>query len=98
MQSWTAQRPSVYGPGFLPSLEAVGVSTKQWDTIAPEIETVLCGCTDAALDAGFPTQVGNVRIVLTEAARGVSALRIAFIVEPDDRGKGRVVYMAGGIR
>ncbi len=98
MQPWTAHRSSRDDDGFLPSLAAAGVTPEMWDTAAPKIENVLCGLTDLAFDDVFPVMAGDVRMIFTEATPDLPALRIAFSVDRDAAGNGRVLYLRGSLR
>ena len=98
MLPWTAHRTSWYDDEFLRSLAAVGVRVEDWDTAAPKIENVLCGCTDTVFEAVFPKRSNDLRLLLTESTPDLPALRIAFSVEQDSAGNGRVVYLSGSLR
>ena len=89
MYRWESQRDSRYHPDFLGRLEALGVTTEAWDGVAPAIENVLCGCSEAALDDAYPAQEGQLRIFLTDTEpRGVPPLRVSFYLDSD----GAIVY------
>ncbi len=94
MHKWHAWRANFYDEGFLPTLAACGVNAEQWDKVAPMVENVICGCTDAKLNKEFPARGADLRLFLTESSLGVPALRLSFLVN----GEGRVVYVAGALR
>lgn len=97
MQPWEARRDSTYDHGFQGSLEQCGLSYESWDRIAPGVDGALCGFTRAKLDAIYPCQDGERRLMLTDAALGVPALRVVFYLESEVE-NAKIVYVAGSRR
>lgn len=97
MQLWEALRDSTYDPGFEPALAACGLSLAEWDRVAPDVDEALCGFTTAKLNEIYPVLLGKHRMVLTAAAFGVPALRVAFYAESDSD-NAKIVYVAGSRR
>lgn len=87
MNQWTTNRGSRYEPSFHAALQRIGVAIMDWDQVAPWIEAVLNGASDAKLDAEFPVRsASGQRILLTQPLAHIPPLRIAFKVETHSPG------------
>lgn len=94
MEAWRPLRASHYGPRFEQSIHTLGFEYEDWDRIAPLIDDVLCGVSRERLDAEYPVRVGNLRLYLTPAMRGLPALRVAFELVED----GQICYAEASLR
>lgn len=95
MQAWKPLRNSTWSDGFGASLAAAGLTWQGFDEIAPSVDAVLLGVSEAALDSEYPPIRSGYRLFLVAASRGLPALRIAFRV---DGPTGSVCYEAVSLR
>lgn len=79
---------------LLESLRALGIPVEDFDDFIPAIDNDLCGATDEALDAVYPPNDRDVRMLLTDPFRNVPALRLAFKVEASRH----VAYLGADLR
>ncbi len=95
MNPWKAQRSSREAPGFAASVERSGLDQARIDKIMPSIEYVLCGVDAELLEREYPPEpTGGFRILLTDPAFDVPALRLAFSLVTD----GAIYYHAVAMR
>ena len=94
MLVWSARRPCKDDEGFLTSLQSLGVSVREWDVLAPQVETLLCGGTHDSLNSLFPAGSGGVRVVQVMPHSRPSFV-VAFVLADVGQPNEHILYLRG---
>jgi hypothetical protein len=96
VEDWQPKRASTHSPEFLSALSNLGIKIEDADNVISRVEATLLGADLNRLEDVYPPDDRGRRLVLTEAAPGVPALRLAFLIDMSD--EEQVVFLAAAIR
>jgi hypothetical protein len=88
---WEPRRASTHSHEFLARLEQLGIDVQAADNVLEHVERVLLGADLNLLEEAYSEDEAGRRMLLTNEAPGVPALRIAFMIDRD--GNDQIIYL-----